>query len=324
MRKLLKIAIIFSSLGIILILLAFILNGNKLPLAGETKPPKYHAIESKNLKNLKFHVTKSDIDIEPSNSDKIEVEYREGKNFYFSIEENADILLIKDTYKEKWFNFSFDFGFNFNNHYIKLKIPKELLVNLSIKNINGNISLKDLHFKDIQINDISGDINLSKLNTNNINLNSKSGNIRLNNIKAENNKLDIYNLSGNVLLKDIINSGSTNITTTSGNIIFDNIVSKNIDSKTTSGNIEFSNSNNIIDNFISESTSGNIIINEIKINKKLSLKNISGNIKTKISDKEENFNKNINNKNNTDSNSSLKNLNITNTSGNIDIDFIGY
>ncbi|MGX7069257.1 DUF4097 family beta strand repeat-containing protein [Gemella bergeri] len=324
MKKLLKIAILFSSLGIILILLSFVLNGNKLPLTDETKPPKYHTIESKNLKNLKFHVTKSNIDIKPSNSDKIEVEYREGKNFYFNIEEDTDTLIIKDTYKEKWFNFSFDLGFNFNNYYIKLKIAKELLVNLSIKNISGNTSLKNLHFRDIQINNISGDINLLKLNTNNINLNSKSGNIRLNNIKTENNKLDIYNLSGNVLLKDIINYGSANITTTSGNIIFDNITSKNIDSKTTSGNIEFLNSNNIIDNFISESTSGNITVNEIKINKKLSLKNISGDIKTKISDKEENFNKNINNKNNTNSNSSSNDLNITNTSGNIDIAFMGY
>ena len=217
------------------------------------------------ISKLNINVRNYDVILKESLDNKPVVEVYDSRNYKdnISISENKNLLEIKQVKR------NFCIGLCVNDRKIVVYLPNNLIKNLSIKDISGDILI------DININDV------------NVVLTTTSGDIKAKNI----NKVDIKTVSGDIDVRQI-NEG--NISSTSGDIEIlelnsgsissvsgDATVrdSDSIDITTTSGDIELINVNKYVN---AKSTSGEVKIRNLKMERNSKIITTSGDVDIKL------------------------------------------
>lgn len=200
------------------------------------------------IESINVDITSYDVKIEESNDNTVQVEISgsEKHKNKFSVEQKNKELVINQNNSDICIGFCLDGS-------ITIYLPKQEIA-YTHKSSSGNLN-SEIDLGNININTISGDIVLKNINKGSIS--STSGNITI----ANANKLNVNSSSGDILLDTVL---ETNISSQSGNVKIKNITDQ-MNITTTSGDIDIL-SLSIEKDSIVEARSGNVNIN---LNKKV-------------------------------------------------------
>ena len=267
MSKLIKLSRNFIIMGIVLMIIADIMNDGKIPLFANHYEEKHYVKLADNIKSINIDAINDDVTVEPNDSDNIEISYYDSHISQYKITDNDSTLTIKEQ-DDNILKLNFNFIIKRKN--IIIKVPKKLIPELELSNV-GNIKLEKLNITNLSIENTAGNTVVANINSEDgeFNINSESGNINLNNLNNF-NIANIKNAFGDVSLND---SSSTKF---------------NIDSSTGNTHINDLN-NNLIESISCKITTGNINAKNINASKLISLEARFGNIYADISDKKDNY-----------------------------------
>lgn len=195
-----------------------------------------------NVKNLDIISDTSNIIIKKNESNVIKVSIYGRKNDDYKVEIKDDYLYIDN---DKKINFCIGFC---PNTKIEVLLPEKEYNKLKIKTISGDIDTSNISSNDITVSSTSGEIKINKSST-----------------------AAIKTISGDIVFIEL---NDAEISTTSGEIKGDTV--DKITAKTISGDIEISKINKYCQ---MTTTSGEITISSLTLEKDSLLKSISGDIK---------------------------------------------
>lgn len=286
MSKLIKLSRNFIIMGIVLMIIAVIMNDGKIPLFANHYEEKHYVKLSDNIKSINIDTNNVDITVEPSDSNNIEVSYYDSHISQYKITDNDNTLTIKEHEDNI---LKVNFKFIFKQKDLIIKVPKNLKPDIELSHNVGNVKLSNLNFTNAKIISSVGNIKLEKLNINNLSIDNTSGNTVISSINSEDGEFNINSESGNINLINLNNFNTTNIKNTTGDIILNDSSSTkfNIDSST--GNININELNNSVESISCKISTGNINAKNINASKLISLEARFGNIYADISDKEDNY-----------------------------------
>ena len=286
MSKLIKLSRNFIIIGIVLMIIAVIMNDGKIPLFANHYEEKHYVKLSDNIKSINIDTNNVDITVEPSDSNNIEVSYYDSHISQYKITDNDNTLTIKEHEDNI---LKVNFKFIFKQKDLIIKVPKNLKPDIELSHNVGNVKLSNLNFTNAKIISSVGNIKLEKLNINNLSIDNTSGNTVISSINSEDGEFNINSESGNINLINLNNFNTTNIKNTTGDIILNDSSSTkfNIDSST--GNININELNNSVESISCKISTGNINAKNINASKLISLEARFGNIYADISDKEDNY-----------------------------------
>lgn len=263
----------------------------------ETSIQKEESISIDTCNNITLDFSSDDVVITPTDEDNIKVVQKSSKKLNadekFSFSKDGTNITIEKGKEREVFNI---FNFGSYSNKIELFIPKKYNKSLVVKTNSGNVEIKE-------------DITLDKL--------------------------DFSQSSGNFKCRGSITTNEASLKANSGNIKVENFTTKLYKIKTTSGNVDIksmSGSGEV------EASSGNIKINYKDIGEELKASAHSGNIKLNIpadmsfefygkcssGDIDTSFDVGYKNKNKNEAtakigNGPYKKINVTASSGNIDV-----
>lgn len=286
MSKLIKLSRNFIIMGIVLMIIAVIMNDGKIPLFANHYEEKHYVKLADNIKSINIDTNNVDITVEPSDSNNIEVSYYDSHISQYKIIDNDNTLTIKEHEDNI---LKVNFKFIFKQKDLIIKVPKNLKPDIELSHNVGNVKLSNLNFTNAKIISSVGNIKLEKLNINNLSIDNTSGNTVISSINSEDGEFNINSKSGNINLINLNNFNTTNIKNTTGDIILNDSSSTkfNIDSST--GNININELNNSVESISCKISTGNINAKNINASKLISLEARFGNIYADISDKEDNY-----------------------------------
>ena len=286
MSKLIKLSRNFIIMGIVLMIIAVIMNDGKIPLFANHYEEKHYVKLADNIKSINIDTNNVDITVEPSDSNNIEVSYYDSHISQYKITDNDNTLTIKEHEDNI---LKVNFKFIFKQKDLIIKITKNLKPDIELSHNVGNVKLSNLNFTNAKIISSVGNIKLEKLNINNLSIDNTSGNTVISSINSEDGEFNINSESGNINLINLNNFNTTNIKNTTGDIILNDSSSTkfNIDSST--GNININELNNSVESISCKISTGNINAKNINASKLISLEARFGNIYADISDKEDNY-----------------------------------
>lgn len=286
MSKLIKLSRNFIIMGIVLMIIAVIMNDGKIPLFANHYEEKHYVKLADNIKSININAISDDVTVEPNDSDNIEISYYDSHISQYKITDNDSTLTIKEQ-DDNILKLNFNFIIKRKN--LIIKVPKKLISELELSNTVGNVKLSDLNLKNVKITSNVGNIKLEKLNITNLSIENTAGNTVISSINSEDGEFNINSESGNINLINLNNFNTTNIKNTTGDIILNDSSSTkfNIDSST--GNININELNNSVESISCKISTGNINAKNINASKLISLEARFGNIYADISDKEDNY-----------------------------------
>lgn len=286
MSKLIKLSRNFIIIGIVLMIIAVIMNDGKIPLFANHYEEKHYVKLADNIKSINIDTNNVDITVEPSDSNNIEVIYYDSHISQYKITDNDNTLTIKEHEDNI---LKVNFKFIFKQKDLIIKVPKNLKPDIELSHNVGNVKLSNLNFTNAKIMSSVGNIKLEKLNINNLSIDNTSGNTVISSINSEDGEFNINSEAGNINLVNLNNFNTTNIKNTTGDIILNDSSSTkfNIDSST--GNININKLNNSVESISCKISTGNINAKNINASKLISLEARFGNIYADISDKEDNY-----------------------------------
>lgn len=286
MSKLIKLSRNFIIIGIVLMIIAVIMNDGKIPLFANHYEEKHYVKLADNIKSINIDTNNVDITVEPSDSNNIEVSYYDSHISQYKITDNDNTLNIKEHEDNI---LKVNFKFIFKQKDLIIKVPKNLKPDIELSHNVGNVKLSNLNFTNAKIISSVGNIKLEKLNITNLSIENTAGNTVVANINSEDGEFNINSKSGNINLINLNNFNTTNIKNTTGDIILNDSSSTkfNIDSST--GNININELNNSVESISCKISTGNINAKNINASKLISLEARFGNIYADISDKKDNY-----------------------------------
>lgn len=249
------------------------------------------------IDNIDLKLKSSDVKFFASENNELKI-IQYGNDDSKEFEENNDsdsIQIIDNPINFIFFNFG-------NNSKYEVYLPNSYKGNLLVETVSGEITLNNfnLDLKKIEIQSVSGDIELdSSFTTTDAKVKTVSGEISINKISSE--EITLETTSGDIEANSI-SSTDSNITTVSGEISL-NYLSNMAKIKTTSGDVE---------------------INDLMINKDSKISSVSGEISINMNKesnciiKTDTLSGSTHIKNNYYDNGDYE-LNIKTTSGNIEI-----
>lgn len=258
---------------------SFIKNNSELLIEEE--------YDNNDLDDIIASLISYDLDIIPTNSDKIKVEIYGNKKDKDKFKVKRDGNTLKVEEESRFYFFHFSFGPSIEK--VTIRVPEKEIKNYDLTSVSGDIYIKvecnsnskvkttsgdidAINLEDAEVKSVSGDIKIEDINKGNVK--TTSGNIEINSSKD----LDISSISGDISINKLVGyiSGST----TSGEIDINRFTLEEESTlESTSGDIEISLLNEA--NIKAHSTSGDINIKDTNGNIKLNLKTISGDIKVK-------------------------------------------
>jgi len=197
-------------------------------------------IESKNVREIMVEGVFENITFIQENREDILVSYygifEKGKNNTYP---KRDIVEQRDVfYSIKWENFE---GQSFAR--VEVRIPEELYVPISAQCESGNIEASYLESSIIQLKTSSGNISLKNINTDSLIINSNSGNIEV--LEGVIYKIDIVNITGNIITSIIEQKNNIEMVNGSGNIIITAVeIDGKINAESSSGQIKLDDFDN--------------------------------------------------------------------------------
>lgn len=286
MSKLIKLSRNFIIMGIVLMIIAVIMNDGKIPLFANHYDEKHYVKLADNIKSINIDAINDDVTLEPNDSDNIEISYYDSHISQYKITDNDSTLTIKEQ-DDNILKLNFNFIIKRNN--LIIKVPKKLIPELELSNTVGNVKLSDLNLKNVKITSNVGNIKLEKLNITNLSIENTAGNTVVANINSEDGEFNINSESGNIYITTLNNFNIANIKNAFGDVSLNDSSSTkfNIDSST--GNININELNNSVESISCKITTGNINAKNINASKLISLEARFGNIYADISDKKDNY-----------------------------------
>ena len=287
MSKLIKLSRNFIIMGIILMIIAVIMNDGKIPLFANHYEEKHYVKLADNIKSINIDTINDDVTVESSDSNNIEVTYYDNKISQYKITDNDSTITIKERDDNI---LKLNFNFITKKKDLIIKVPKRLVPELELSNTVGDVKLSNLNLTNVKITSNVGNIKLEKLNINNLSIDNTSGNTVISNINSKDGEFNVNSESGNINLTNLNNFNIANIKNTTGDISLNDSSSTkfNIDSST--GNININDLNNSsVESISCKISTGNINAKNINASKLISLEARFGNIYADISDKKDNY-----------------------------------
>ena len=286
MSKLIKLSRNFIIMGIVLMIIAVIMNDGKIPLFANHYDEKHYVKLADNIKSINIDAINDDVTVEPNDSDNIEISYYDSHISQYKITDNDSTLTIKEQ-DDNILKLNFNFIIKRKN--LIIKVPKKLISELELRNTVGNVKLSDLNLTNVKITSNVGNIKLEKLNITNLFIENTAGNTVVANINSEDGEFNINSESGNIYITTLNNFNIANIKNAFGDVSLNDSSSTkfNIDSST--GNIYINELNNSVESISCKISTGNINAKNINASKLISLEARFGNIYADISDKEDNY-----------------------------------
>lgn len=286
MSKLIKLSRNFIIMGIVLMIIAVIMNDGKIPLFANHYEEKHYVKLADNIKSINIDAINDDVTVEPNDSDNIEISYYDSQISQYKITDNDSTLTIKEQ-DDNILKLNFNFIIKRKN--LIIKVPKKLIPELELRNTVGNVKLSDLNLTNVKITSNVGNIKLEKLNITNLSIENTAGNTVAANINSEDGEFNINSESGNIYITTLNNFNIANIKNAFGDVSLNDSSSTkfNIDSST--GNININELNNSVESISCKISTGNINAKNINASKLISLEARFGNIYADISDKEDNY-----------------------------------
>lgn len=286
MSKLIKLSRNFIIMGIVLMIIAVIMNDGKIPLFANHYEEKHYVKLADNIKSINIDAINDDVTVEPNDSDNIEISYYDSQISQYKITDNDSTLTIKEQ-DDNILKLNFNFIIKRKN--LIIKVPKKLIPELELRNTVGNVKLSDLNLTNVKITSNVGNIKLEKLNITNLSIENTAGNTVVANINSEDGEFNINSESGNIYITTSNNFNIANIKNAFGDVSLNDSSSTkfNIDSST--GNININELNNSVESISCKISTGNINAKNINASKLISLEARFGNIYADISDKEDNY-----------------------------------
>ena len=123
MSKLIKLSRNFIIMGIVLMIIAVIMNDGKIPLFANHYEEKHYVKLADNIKSINIDTNNVDITVEPSDSNNIEVSYYDSHISQYKITDNDNTLTIKEHEDNI---LKVNFKFIFKQKDLIIKVPKNL------------------------------------------------------------------------------------------------------------------------------------------------------------------------------------------------------
>ena len=286
MSKLIKLSRNFIIMGIVLMIIAVIINDGKIPLFANHYEEKHYVKLADNIKSINIDAINDDVTVEPNDSDNIEISYYDSHISQYKITDNDSTLTIKEQ-DDNILKLNFNFIIKRKN--LIIKVPKKSIPELELRNTVGNVKLSDLNLTNVKITSNVGNIKLEKLNITNLFIENTAGNTVVANINSEDGEFNINSESGNIYITTLNNFNIANIKNAFGDVSLNDSSSTkfNIDSST--GNIYINELNNSVESISCKISTGNINAKNINASKLISLEARFGNIYADISDKKDNY-----------------------------------
>ena len=287
MSKLIKLSRNFIIIGIVLMIIAVIMNDGKIPLFANHYEERHYVKLADNIKSINIDTINDDVTVESSDSNNIEVTYYDNKISQYKITDNDSTITIKERDDNI---LKLNFNFITKKKDLIIKVPKRLVPELELSNTVGDVKLSNLNLTNVKITSNVGNIKLEKLNINNLSIDNTSGNTVISNINSKDGEFNVNSESGNINLTNLNNFNIANIKNTTGDISLNDSSSTkfNIDSSTGNTHINDLN-NNSIESISCKITTGNINAKNINASKLISLEARFGNVYADISDKKDNY-----------------------------------
>ena len=284
MSKLIKLSRNFIIIGIVLMIIAVIMNDGKIPLFANHYEERHYVKLADNIKSINIDAINDDVTVEPNDSDNIEISYYDSHISQYKITDNDSTLTIKEQ-DDNILKLNFNFIIKRKN--LIIKVPKKLISELELRN---TVKLSDLNLTNVKITSNVGNIKLEKLNITNLSIENTAGNTVVANINSEDGEFNINSESGNIYITTLNNFNIANIKNSFGDVSLNDSSSTkfNIDSSTGNTHINDLN-NNSIESISCKITTGNINAKNINASKLISLEARFGNVYADISDKKDNY-----------------------------------
>ena len=342
MNKLLKTSLCMILIGFILSVIGFLAGGRFHEISITTNGVRVYDtnkdknivkesfnLDSFNKVNISSNFDLSYIEIVKGDKYKLDLQYDKENKIDYSIKDGVLTINYNSKNEKNIINFGF-----FNNTLeegVKLYVPEDCnLDELTVNTSSSDIKIDKVNSKDIDIVNGYGDIDLLNSSCENIVLKASSGDINLSDIKST--KISFENDYGEVNIKNS-NFEDFNGNLSSGDFQANNInISKECNINNSYGSIEMENSS--LGNFTGTLNSGDLEFENIKEIKNVNIENDYGDVEIKGKLEYNKFNYylkceygtiELNDKeydgNYKEDNKAEYNINITATSGDIDIEF---
>ncbi len=251
---------------------------------------------NEDFQNISISVETATVELALSSDNQSKVECFEEKEVKHSVKILDGTLIISAVDNRKWFDY---IGINFNTPHVKIYLPKNEYLSLSITTATGNITLPStLTFesltvlgttsnvssyasvtKSIDIEVTTGNVVLGSTTANDINLTSTTGNITVKDVTC--NNVTATNKTGIILFKNVIANENITASNTTGGVKLEKCDGKNIKATTTTGNVKGTILTEKI--FICNTTTGKVDVPQTTSGGRCEITATTGDIKIEIS-----------------------------------------
>ncbi|MFT4413986.1 DUF4097 family beta strand repeat-containing protein [Fredinandcohnia humi] len=214
-------------------------------------------IEAKNITKVKVDSDQVDVNILPTNGEKIEVEFsgkvgKKSKKLYkLDIEEDGDTVEIRMEKKNK-FQFMM---FNFTRVSLNIEVPQKLYDSLQINTASGDINVDEIEAKEVAIESQSGDMEVvNVVSEGSLLLKTSSGDVIANDNQGK--VVEIKTSSGDIEERDS-EAKEISLYSSSGDIETNYQITSTLNINTASGDIEV-DTEEITGDLLLESSSGDV------------------------------------------------------------------
>ncbi|MFV0556774.1 MAG: DUF4097 family beta strand repeat-containing protein [Lactovum sp.] len=183
MKQGFKIGTYLVGVGFFFLLISVIVGGFDVFKVTAERKEKEYSFKS-NYEVISLETITEDIIIRPSDDDKIHLKTSESKEEYYKIE-NAKNLTISEAGKEPWYRKFFNVG-NFNVS-IELYLPEDLDTKLVLDSKDGEVDISDVSIKSLDVKSNNEDFYAENvIAKKDISVTNNNAVIKLEKIQAEN------------------------------------------------------------------------------------------------------------------------------------------
>ncbi len=245
--------------------------------------------------DISIITTDANIELVPSQDNKTSVVFYEKSKVKHSVELKDDTLTINVTDKREWYDY---IGFSFTSPQITVYVPHNSLKNVTIKSDTGNVKIpQNYTFETLDISVHTGNVT-SEAQANNLKVKTTTGNVSIKNIvdtdltmststgnisvyNATVNKFTVSTSTGDMRFDNVVVANKMTITTSTGNVNLNKCDAGEICIKTSTGDVKGSLLTS--KNFKAKSITGNVFVPRSDVNAGLcEITVTTGNIKITI------------------------------------------
>ena len=175
----------------------------------------------------------ADLNFLLSEDGKCRVECFESENEKYSVSAVNDKLCINVTDE---FDFPKHIQISFHTPKITVFLPKEQYTSLFVKESTGDITVKNVSFKDVNLTVSTGNINIENVKCENLVSDGNTGDLYLHKVVAS-QSIDVERSTGNIYFEKC-DAGEISVKTSTGDVSGVLLTGKIFDVKTSTGDID--------------------------------------------------------------------------------------